>query len=467
MQKSRLYELVEALTVAERRRAVKFLAGPYGNARPEAAALFGALLRCRRQGRIPERRVLHAALFPDRPYVDSWFRLLQSHLYRCLEHFLVCEQALQDTNVRHPLLLRAFREHQLSRHLTRALRRPPEPPYEQAENYLSRYQVEHERYGLLAQAGRTRELNLQESENALDDAYVVAKLRQACITRSHESVFRTRYQLRFLPQLLAYADESTHLALRMYAACYRALFADESELHFRQFRDLLFAEGERFPPLELRSLYVSALNFCVRRINENKKGYLREALDLYRNGLANEALLEQGRLSRFAFNNIVGIALRLDELSFAESFVTTYADRLRAPFREATTAFNSARIAYAHRQYERALVYLRDVHHSDLINEMTARILQAKIYYDTGEGDLLDHHLRATRRFLRRQKRVAYHHENWTNVLRYFRKLYELNPHDEMECAELIDAVRAESILTEKSWLLQRIGAGRLGDHAL
>ncbi len=457
MEKSLLWELIGSLSTAEKRRAVKFLASPYCNPKQDAADLFDKLMVYQRKGLQPDRHQVFAELFPNRNFEPSFFRLLQSHLYKCLERFLTWEACEAQPNISGPLLLQTFRERNLQRHLGRQLKVSIVTNYEQAENHLAAYETERERFAFLAKEARNLKLNLQQTEDSLDDAFVAFKLRQACFTRSHESVFRTKYELRFLEPILAYAAHSNKPAIQIYRNCYLALFHDPTDENFRQFRESLFSIGTDFPPVEIRPLYISALNFCIRRINENKQLYLREAFDLYRNGLNNGALLEKQELSRFTFNNLIGIAIKLEEWTFVDTFIETYTKYLPDAWRVPTVALNRARLAYAQKSYEEALVHLRDTDHRDLITNMTGKILQAKIYYDTEERDLMDHHLYSLQRFLERNKKTAYHHENWTNVIRYFKKLNEVNRHDQGEMKALRNAVLKEEVLTEKKWLLERV----------
>ncbi len=458
MEKSLLWELLSTFSVTEKRRAVKFLASPYCNPKQEAADLFNQLIIHQRTGDLPNIEQLFAKVFPKRTFDPQAFRLLQSHLYKCLERFLTWEYCKSQPNISEPLLLQIFRERNLQRHLGKRLKTAPVANYEQAENYFLTYQRERERHVFLAKESRNLELNLQQTEDALDDAFVAFKLRQACITRSHESVFRTKYELRFLEPVLAYAAASDKPVLQIYRNCYLALFQDPTDENFRQFRKSLFTIGSNFPPAEIRSLYISALNYCIRRINENKQLYLREAFDLYQNGLNNGALFEKKELSRFSYNNLIGIAIKLEEWDFVDHFIENYTTFLPDAWRPATVALNRARLAYARKSYDDALVHLRDADHRDLITNMTGKILQAKIYYDTQQRDVLAHHLHSLQRFLERNKKAAYHHENWTNVIRYFKKLSEMNRHDLEEVEALRSAIFNEEILTEKKWLLENIG---------
>ena len=171
MEKSLLWELLSTFSVTEKRRAVKFLASPYCNPKKEAAVLFNQLLIKQRTGNPPDRQALFAVVYPNRSFDPSAFRLLQSHLYKCLERFLIWEYCEAQPNISNPLLLQAFRERNLQRHLSKQLKSTTLPKYEQAENHFFGYQKERERYAFLAKESRNLKLNLQQTEDALDDAF--------------------------------------------------------------------------------------------------------------------------------------------------------------------------------------------------------------------------------------------------------------------------------------------------------
>ncbi|MGK0363662.1 MAG: hypothetical protein ACI85O_000715 [Saprospiraceae bacterium] len=96
--------------------------------------------------------------------------------------------------------------------------------------------------------------------------------------------------------------------------------------------------------------------------------------------MQNDLLLNNGFLSRHAFNNIVGIALRLDDFTWTETFVNQYKDVLPTPYRAAAFHLNSGRLDYASKKYDDALVHLQKSDYRDILDNMVAKILQMKIY---------------------------------------------------------------------------------------
>ena len=461
MEKNQLWTLLRTFTKRELRDGRQFLDLQAVNRRDDVRTLYDALAASLVRELPPERKTVYALVFPNATsYDDQAFRLVQSYLYKCLERFLVWRECEATADIADPLLLRAYRRRGLDRHLQRTLRRQATAdrrrPIANAETLIARHLRERERATQLARGGRAQELNLQTVEDSLDHAFWAYKLRQACFTRSHESVFDTRYAPRHLDAILQAAATDETPAVAVYHAGYTALFGAPSDTAFERFQSLLQTHAARFPAAEARSLYLLALNYCIRRINANDDPYRRAAFDLYRTGIASGALLEQGIISRFTFANVVGIALRLGELDWTAAFVNDYAAALSDAHRVPTVAFTRARLAFARCAFNEVLTHLQSADTKDPINAMNARILQLKVYHETAERELFGHHLRTTRQFVRRHAR-SYHHELWRNILRYMKQLHRLNPHDRAERDALRAAIMAEPQLMERAWLLEAL----------
>ncbi len=462
MQNTLVFEIVANLSKPEQRELRNFLASPFYNQRSDVQLLFDFLSK---QPSPPSRKAAWQAVFPGQPFDDQQLRLSLSYLLKLLEQYLVLKEKQHEPLADHHLLLAAYHRRKLPRHFEKTQRSVTKildnQPLRNPAFYFENYLAENQQYLHLLESGRTKELNLQVVEDQLTTALLAMKLRQACLLRSHQAVFKTPYRLDLLDEILALAEQPPYAeqpAVLVYRLCYVALFGAGGEENFGAFKAALFEHGGRFPKEEIGSLYLLAINFCIKKINASQHAYLREALDLYKQGLQSELLLEDGQLSRFAYNNITGIALRLpDELAWVEGFVEAYRQYLEPGAQEAAFSLNSARIAFAKQQYDKALVLLQRADYKDFINGMAARILQLKIYFENQEIELLDAQLKTLRMFIRRNKRMGYHHQNWLNIVHFTQKLMELNPFDEAERAALSKAIEAEATLTEKDWLLAQL----------
>ena len=465
MQNTLILQLIQSFRKAELREAQKFVDSPFFNQREDLKILFAYLSECVSALQvIPSRQQVFAHLFPGENYNDQKLRLLLSYLLRLLEQFLQVKGCLEAPLHTSHFLLAAYRQKNLPGHFAKAFKsirhKLDKHQLKHPEYFLANYLLEYEHYQLLSKGSRTGEQNLQELENHLHTSFLSMKLRQACFLMAHQAVYNTDYELGMLDEVLAEAKTEKYLripAIAVYYYCYQTLYLPEGEQFFQDFKAQLIQNIPFFPKREMRDLFLLAINFCIRKINENRKAYLGEALELYKQGLNNDLLIENKQISRFTYTNIVGVALRMRETEWVDWFIHAYRKCLESSRQEVTYSLCAARLEYVRRNYRKALLYLQKADYKDLINHMVARILQLKIFYELEEYDLLESHLKNMQDFIRRNKKVGYHQQNYRNIIRLTRKLLRSNPYDKSAVRQLQESIEHANPLTEKEWLLEQL----------
>ena len=179
--------------------------------------------------------------------------------------------------------------------------------------------------------------------------------------------------------------------------------------------------------------------------------------ELYKEGLEKELLLEQGRLSRFSYHNIVGTGLRSGQYEWTENFINTYKNTLEKQYRESSYSFNLARLAYSRQDYNETLSLLQKSNYRDLLLNLSAKTLLLKTYCELEEIDLLFSHLDAMQKYIRRKKVIGYHKTNYLNIIHFARRLITINKFDKTELNILAVAIKEEEILSEKQWFLKQL----------
>ncbi len=460
-----MYELLGRLSSGEIRKLKWFLSSGYATKREELHLMLGYLVERKAAKRPwPELELLHKHAFPGQPYDNQQLRNAMSDLHALLEDFLLMEQARASGLPRTRQLAKLYRQRRLDRHFQRTMRRQKQQlerqPLRNTDYYqaLLTYQVselEHQ-----ADNRRTEPLQLQEIADTLDVDYLARKLRHACTQRSHEAVFKKSYDYGLLEPLIERIESGGYLeypAISLYYHCFMFLGDTEQEKHFLAFRALQQQHQVQFTTEEQKDLYMLALNFCIRQINTGNIFYAEESWRLYQDGLSQRVLFDGGRLSRFTFNNIVAVGIRLGYLDEVSGFIAHYTDYLPAAYREATSQFNQARLDFARQDYDRARQILLTTEISDLVNDLIARTLLLKIYFEQGAYDVLETHLERLRAFVGRQEFSHYHRKNYGNIIRVLRQLIALAPYDESGRARLKERVEKMKPLTEREWLLSKI----------
>ncbi|MBK6995428.1 MAG: hypothetical protein IPH31_11055 [Lewinellaceae bacterium] len=84
--------------------------------------------------------------------------------------------------------------------------------------------------------------------------------------------------------------------------------------------------------------------------------------------------------------------------------------------------------------------------------------MQLKIFYESGEFDLLESHLKGMKNYIKRHTSIGYHRTNYGLIVAYTQQLMALD----FKKKEVVEALRAAivgaEILTEKEWFLAMLG---------
>ncbi len=464
MQKSRLITVFFTLSPKELRELSKWVRSPFFNQQESVSRLFDYLRECHQMLKmIPTKKQAFGVIFPKQDYEDVRLRLLMSDLLKLIEKYLVHADYFNDTIKARIRLAAIYRRRKLPNQFertSRSIQRQQEQwPFRDANYYYDSYREQLEQFHFASTTKPAGELQFQRMSNTLDLAFLAFKLRQSCLQLSQETVYKSREDSGFPIELLHYIEQHylQEPVILIYYHCYLSLSRPEAEGDFHQFRDLLHQHQTIFTDTELRDLYLFAINFCIRRINNGEHQYYKEVLQLYKEGLARAYLIENGQLSRFAYHNIATAGLRSGEYSWVEQFIHDYRHVLERRYQDSSFSFNIARLEYSRKNYKPALELLQKSNYKDLLLNLPAKIVLLKIYFELDEFSLLDSHLEAMKMFIRRKKVIGYHQTNYLNIIQFTKKLMTVNPYDKADRQRLRNQIESEEILTEREWLLEQL----------
>lgn len=466
MHQSKLFDLVASLTKHELLRFGKFVRSPFFTHRTDVGLMFAVLAQCRyRQKSFPDKETLFREAFPNEPaYDDLKLRGAMSDLCGLLEQFMSWQHYTGDALTAEMGLMDQFSGRNLVKQYEQKAKQVKrtlaETPFRNAEYHRDSLDFLLKTGQFMTLNKRTVELPLQEISDALDTLYLAQKLRHACTQLSHQAVYRSSYGQGLLPYVLDQVENGGYLsvpAVALYYYCYRFMTEQYSLAYFRQFRTELLKNEARFPAHELKTLYLFATNFCIRKLNEGNEPFVREGWDIYQEGLARGFLVEHGRISAFTFNNIVAFGIKLEVYGEVEAFIEQYRGFLDPAQQQRFVDFNRARLEYKRGNLSEALRLLQTADFKDLVNNLIAKTLLIKIYFQLREFEILDSHLDSFRQFISRRELSDYHRLNYSNIIGIVRKMMALSPKDRAGKKALAEKVRATEVLTEREWILEQL----------
>lgn len=456
-----MVQLIASFSAMEKREIRKLLESPFFNARADVIQLFDWC--CDHQH--PEKVSVKQHLFGAADASEPALRLRMTYLMRLLERYIAQKEFDADPIQQNLLLATGLRRRGLSMAFDRQKKWLEKSLQERSlrdtKYYEARFYLHWETHQLALVANPTDTGHLRAASEAMDVAYLAQKLRLMCLSLAQQVVYRDDLSPAWESEVVEFAEKNFAAntpVIGLYLHCYRMMRFPEDENHFQQFKQMLLNCLELFSPDENRSLFIWAINYCVRRLNLGEKRYFQEVSDLYKPGIERGILLENGVISQYTYYNIVASVLQTGDLEWIHYFIHQYKNNLEKRYRESAFSFSLARLEYARRHFTVVLELLQKTNSRDPLLNLAAKTLLLKTWYELGEQEALQSHLDAMRNYIHRKRVLGYHRTNYLNIIKYTEKLLNINWLDKSEVEKLRWAIEGEENLTEREWLLGKVG---------
>jgi hypothetical protein len=466
MQNSKLLLLLKTFNAGELRAFRDFVASPFFNKNQELVTLYEYLKKQAAKD-FPaaklERTAVFAAVYPEEKYDEKRLNYALSLLLKLAERFVGIQQLENSAMLSDSQLLTVYTERHLDKNYDYIFQQTTERlaayPFRNEAYYFQKY--------LLADAAdahfsakneRRFDPALQQAADHLDRFYLCKKLKYLCNMLDRQKFIAANYQLHGLEAVKSYLsakDWSHDPAIWVYWQLLQSLLEKEPAAHFKVFRQLLQTHLPVFSPAEARELYGFAINFYIQQIRIGEKHYAPDLMAIYREGIDNQVLLENGQLSPWTFKNVVKLGLGLRQYDWVEQIVTELSAKLDADKRADAYHFNLAELHYHRRNLDQALFYLNQVEFSDVSYHLGAKLMLLKIYFETGATEAFLSLVSTFRVFLQRNKQVP--KEVKMPYLNFVNLLYEIFRSDETKTAVLKEKIEQTPMLTGRNWLLGQL----------
>jgi len=459
MKNSKLLDILDTFDPSQLTAFKDFLVSPYFNKREILSAFYAQLLEEGRPIR-PTKISIFEQLFPGQKYDDKQIRYLMSDLCKLAEAFLLHERYRNQAQKRRLDLATIYNEKKLDKYYRQEVRK--------LESYFANntyrdalYFEDHLHFSMLKdthfQQMRVRRFddNLQWASDDLDRYYFLQKLRHACIMLDRQAIITADYQLAISEDWLRHLQAKGffgELIIELYHTILLSALEEDKDVHFTKLKQLLAGDSTVIPNQELADIYRFAINYCARKIRKGEAKFVEEALSLYVKGIESQLFLEENHLSPWTFTNVVKLALRLARYDWIASFIPTYAPLLPPGFQENALHYNYAELYYYTKDFDQALTHLNQVAYDDINYTLGARVMLAKIYFETDAENALLSLLAAFSVFLKRNKNISSNIKH--TYLNFCDLLFQLVRRKPKKMKDLKQKIVQTHLLTDRAWLL-------------
>ena len=408
---------------------------------------------------------LFSAAFPAENFKVRRLRHTMSYLLEVLREYLALIEWRNDKGDQQRSLLSALNhrglDHLFDQAIDKAQVREEKKGLRNAKHHFRQYELQMQKMERLVGRERSIRLNLQHPPDELTTFYVAEMLAHACSGLSHQAVAGTTTELKLLDAILKIVDEGELLkspAVAVYYNAYKMLQLPEDDEHLKRLKALLLQHEGQFGQEDMYWLYIMLTNGCIRRINLGKRSYMREAFEIYRYAMEHNYLTRNGLITSFVYKNIVRMGIALEEHDWTEQFVEAYKKALHPKERDNIYRFNLAFLYFQKGDFVKAMPLLQSVELEDPLNNIHARRMLVRIYYELGEHEALESLLQSFETYLKRQKNLGYHKELNLGFVKFVSRLFKLLPNEHVVKNTLIKEVKSGKMVADIDWILEKLG---------
>lgn len=226
----------------------------------------------------------------------------------------------------------------------------------------------------------------------LESNYILQRLRLSCAIANNQAVATLQAHPDTLLQLPESLPFSQYPPLaQMYYFAYQIITGQETPRSIATLNQLLDAQevtAPTFPHADMLDIYGYLLNAYVRKVNAGDRSALGHLSALHDHLLHNGILLDQGRISKEHFKNVISAKLKNQQVRAARAVFEQFSDKIDGDSHANARRYNHALILYAEEHLQQAAQELENLTAQtsnlqlDHYYGLDIRIYLLKIYFD-------------------------------------------------------------------------------------
>jgi hypothetical protein len=470
MQTTKIFQILQYFSKYEQNRLRKFLNSPYFNADENLSLLYEELINFINSGSEKDlkKETVWSKLKKEK-YDDLRFRKYCSDLLKLCEQFLAQEVYQENPLYQATYLIEAISRKKIEKLYNSAMASArnlsEKQEYRPASFYYYQYEIEKLYYDLTeSELRRASKSNVEAIANYLDYFYIAEKLKYYCSVLGQQYFISHEYGLLFIDEILEHLKKKQYLDIPPIAIYYQIYLTqtseDEKDENYYALKELLKKHANLFPKREALSMFYSAINYSIRKLNRQKGNpyYLNELFDVYKSLIETEIIFVEGELSPWDFKNIVSTGINVKKFTWTEQFIDKYAQRIPSTYQKNAVTFNKAQLYFYQKKFEKVIELLREVEYDDITYDINSRSFLVMTYFEMDEIEPLFSLIESFRVYLNRHKNIPAERRRYTiQFLKFVKQIANTNPRDKKRLSKLKAEIEMSQHVSGKTWLLEKI----------
>ena len=416
MKQPKLYQLLSSFSKEEIKAFSLFLQSPYFTKSEILPRLFDIIKT--HHPHFPSTKLRKEKIYQKlnlaAPFSKKFINDRFSDLSKLAEEFMAIHQVRKDADLKNQAYRKSLNRHHLDTFFHKATQKSittlKTKKFKGWKQSLDIFSLEHELF-IHPQTNKwttTTDKTIGMIDH-LDEAYIILKLRYGLHHKTRGAIFAKEENSKFLTEVLAYAQKSSHPVIRLYTLLLATFEKGKLEKNWKIAHDFYL---ENFSLLSAEDQHTGLLGLINRGYKialTGQPAFHSNNLDLYKFGLTKKVLLPNGCLSDQTFKNIALLGSVTKQFEWTKKFIKKYQSYLCPSHRINIVYLSQAYLAFYGKKYDLCLDWLGKNERMDLRDKLNFKSLELRCWYEQfaiknkGKGVLL-RIINKYEQFLRRKK---------------------------------------------------------------
>lgn len=476
MYKTGLIEILSRLTSKQMKELSEFVKSPFFNRNESVVKLF-EFLGLNHPVFIPEKiekEPAYRKLFSKGEYSDSFMRMLIFKLTELTEKYLIYTKSKEDQVKENLMLADSLLELGLDKNAGRIINQTEKiaerTDIKDGNYFLNRYELEklkHIVYSRSYMATTVKDKpdeSLLEESNNLTAFYLINILKSYRYLLNKSYTVNSEYRLDFLPEIMEFLENEgkkylKNITLKLLHMQIKLLLDSSDEKLFTELKAALTDDRLKLEKFDRRDGLTILSNLCIEKAYSGSEEFYSILLEiekyLVKKNLYNR--VKGGYFDKEVFTNIVAIALREGEISWAEEFIESNYKKLPPEIMENERNYCYSKLFIKTGDFEKAKEYISEVEYTDIHIKVNARITKIIVEYELGNIEEVINEIENFRKFIQNDKLLSKSNRKISsNFVKFSGKLCRARFSYKVNINELKNEITGCEMVNNRKWLIEK-----------
>lgn len=474
IQNNSLFSILKALSEKELRNFDRFLRSPYftegKNIRSKLLYEYFCILKefyPAFDSSELKKETLFKRLYPDRKFNSVLLRRLDSDLGKLAIEFLNQEEFYRDTAARSlnavTALIRKMPEKFFYRQFYLSERTIDIQKYD-SNYYYNKQSLELIRNNYAYTKGEMLKKYDVKSEADYFIKYTLCRALE--IYRNIENdkaILNTEINTKFFENILDFAESHKEVIAEddLIAMHYNEILLNirKEDKYYYELKEIKNRIEGRLNSHTLRNLYVTMVNYCIRKTNLGFTGFDAERFELDKEIMQKDIHSTGEYFDMNYFLSTVRNAVSLGKHNWSEDFIRKYGIKLEPRHKAFAESYALGALAYGKKEYGKALEHLSKINIEYSARKQQIKNLMIVIYCETGAYENALNLIDTSKHSLKHDKQIPEERKKTFSKFLVFAGKYiklELDP-DDFKANSLKQKIIVSGHFANREWLLKKI----------